>query len=100
MKLLTKDLLKKLPSIESTANLKLSEVIVYVKLFTPWSNWTWYIAAYDPETGECFGLVIGFEKEWGYFNLHELEEIRGIGGLKVERDRWFSPIKFADLKNP
>ena len=30
-----------------------------VKLFSPYSNWTWYIVELDPETGTCFGLVKG-----------------------------------------
>lgn len=60
--------------------------IVVAKWFTPWTRWTWYGIAYHPEDDICFGLVVGFETELGYFDLKELEEIRGPGGLRIERD--------------
>ena len=51
----------------------------------------------NAETGECFGLVQGLENELGYFNLHELQALRGPAGLKVERDRWFDPCPLSAL---
>ena len=30
---------------------------------------------YDRESGDAFGLVLGIEPEWGYFNLEELKEL-------------------------
>ena len=30
---------------------------------------------YDRESGEAFGLVLGIEPEWEYFNLEELKEL-------------------------
>ena len=83
MKLLTKALEKKLPALRTGSNK------AYVKWFTPDSNYTWFVMEYDPETGDCFGLVDGLEKEFGYFNLKEIEGIRGKFGLPVERDQWF-----------
>jgi Protein of unknown function (DUF2958) len=97
MKLLTKEILKKIPKLYEEENVKIPEKTLWVKLFTPWTNWTWYIAEYDPESKLAFGYVEGFENEWGYFDLSELEEITGIGGLKVERDRWFEPKRFSEL---
>jgi hypothetical protein len=44
-----------------------------------------------------FGYVIGFEKEWGYFALSELEAIRGAGGLTIERDLYFTPGPFGQV---
>ena len=70
MKILTKELLKKLPNIgDNEKNNK--EHIAHVKLFGG-SSWTWYITEYDPIEKLCFGLVDGFEKELGYFSLIEL----------------------------
>jgi len=40
-----------------------------------------------------YGLVDGFEKEWGYFSLKELESVRGPLGLGIERDIYFKPTK-------
>lgn len=45
-----------------------------------------------------FGLVHGFEKEWGYFSLKELESVTGPHGLKIERDLYFEPTKIKDIK--
>lgn len=90
MKLITKALAKKIPALYSQDGLG-TDATAYVKLFTPDANWTWYITEMDPETGECFGVVCGHEREMGYFSLQELENIRGPIGLPVERDRFFDP---------
>lgn len=95
MKLITLEILKRVPDTSKDAG---SDPMIHFKLFTPWSNWTWYIAQYDPQTGMMFGLCIGHEKEWGYVSLHELEEIRGPAGLKIERDIHFKPCKASELK--
>ena len=94
MKLLTQKNRKELPLLDVG---RPSEV-AFVKLFTPDSNWTWYISEYSPTSGECFGLVDGFERELGYFNLRELESIKGPLGLKIERDRYFEPRKLMLIK--
>ena len=95
MKLLTKEILKKLPKLYSQpAHDDLSqEMVFYVKLFTPDSNWTWFIAEYDPETEIAWGLVKGQEQEFGSFSMKEIKELRGPFGLPVERDICFDPIK-------
>ncbi len=64
--------------------------LAVIKLFTPDSNWTWYMLEYDGED-TCFGLVDGLETELGYFSLSEMREITGPMGLKIERDLWFKP---------
>jgi hypothetical protein len=45
----------------------------------------------DPVDRLCFGLVVGHEREFGYFSLDELQNIRGPLGLQVERDLYFKP---------
>lgn len=98
MKLITKEIIRKTPKLRAQAEGKLEDLTFYVKLFAPWGSWTWYIAEADFETGECFGLVEGFEKEVGYFDLNELISIKGPFGLKIERDLWFSPKKYSEIK--
>lgn len=95
MKLITKELKKTIPPLYAQENLK--EPIVHVKLFTPWTYWTWYILEMDEE-GLCYGLVDGHEKELGYFHLDELAEVVGPAGLKVERDIHFQPKPLKDIK--
>jgi hypothetical protein len=70
---------------------KEADPLVRVKFFTPDSSWTWYVTEYDPGQRLCFGLVIGFETEFGYFSLEEMEAVRGPLGLPIERDLYFRP---------
>ena len=90
MKLMTKAIEKSIPALYATDGVK--EKKVAVKFFAPWSNWTWYAVEGEKlENGDWkfFGLVEGFEKEYGYFLLSELEAVKGPWGLKIERDRGF-----------
>ena len=71
--------------------------IARIKLFDPTGGWTWYISEYDPETREAFGLVDGFEKELGYFNMEEIVNLRGRFGLPIERDLHWHSRPLAEL---
>lgn len=65
-----------------------------VKFFVPWSRGTWLITEMvDEDT--LFGLAdLGMGcPELGYVSLSELERIRGMGGLRIERDAHFVPDK-------
>jgi len=73
--------------------------ICHVKLFTPDSNWTWYIIEYSKaDKNTCYGYVQGLESELGYFTIEELESLRGSLGLSVERDLSFEPTRFSTIK--
>lgn len=74
------------------------EHVLAVKLFTPWSNWSWYAVEGGTEDGDfvMFGYVVGQSDEWGYFSLVELESIRGPAGLRIERDLSWTPRKFDE----
>ena len=107
MKLLTKELRKKLPPIGSTDGAG-EEAIAQVKFFTPDSSWTWYAVEGGPvldEEGnevdyELFGLVYGQEREMGYFLLSELESVKGPLGLAIERDLYFTPRPLSECGDP
>ena len=96
MKLLTKELLKKLPNIgDNEKNNK--EHIAHVKLFGG-SCFCWFISEYDPITKMCFGWVEGLENELGFFSLTELEKIKFPPfGLSIERDICFDSIPIKEL---
>jgi hypothetical protein len=96
MKLLTKDILRKLPALYSQDGKPAESVPVVVKFFTPDSSWTWYATEFDGED-TFFGLVDGHEKELGYFSLRELQSARGLMGLPIERDRYFEGRTLADV---
>ena len=63
-KLMTKELGDTIPAIGANESVEdHDDVLAPAKLFSPYSNWTWYVTEWDPETGLCFGLVEGFETE-------------------------------------
>ena len=97
MMLLTKQNRKDLPALYSTDG-QGYDAIAVVKFFTPDSNWTWYAPEFDPETGRFFGLVDGLDRELGYFMLSDLESARGPLGLRIERDRYWTPTALKDIK--
>ena len=96
MNLLTKEIVSNLPKLYETEDVEIEDRVLHAKLFTPWKNWTWYIIEFDGED-RCFGYVKGHDAELGYFSLKELASLEGPFGLKVERDRHFSPTRVSDL---
>lgn len=95
MKLLTKELRRKLPKLYATEEQGL-EALALVKFFTPDSSWIWYASEFDGED-TFFGLAVGAYPELGYFSLSELQKVRGALGLPVERDLWFEPTTLKVL---
>ena len=69
-----------------------------VKLFDPTGSWTWFISSYDPKTRLAFGLVHGFEIEYGDISMEELVEFRGRMGLPIERDLYWTPKPLSELE--
>lgn len=91
MKLLTKEIEKRLPKLHSQKNEENPRIIV--KYFHPLGNWTWYVIEGErqpePDGGFMFfGMVHGDEKELGYFTLSQLEAVN-VRGLGIERDMYF-----------
>ena len=89
--------------------------LVVCKFFDPVGSWTWYATEgspvdedgyYDTDKAKVdylfFGLVIGFEKELGYFSLTELqtlkEGMRGLRALPIERDVYFRPTRLSEVR--
>lgn len=67
-----------------------------VKLFTPDGACTWLLTELDPEDPDiAYGLCdlgMGYP-ELGSVSISEISAVRGRLGLKVERDRHFTPDK-------
>lgn len=96
MPLLPDNIREQLPPLYSNEEQGL-EARALVKFFTPDSNWTWYASEFDGRD-IFFGLVVGFEVEFGYFSLSELESVRGPLGLPIERDKYFQPTTLRELQ--
>ena len=98
--LMTEKLAETIPALyvnENVANY--DTVLARAKLFSPYSQWAWYITEMNAATGTCFGLVYGLDTELGYFDLTELAETTVFGGVPaVERDLYWEPKTIGDIK--
>lgn len=107
MKLLTKALRKRFEQIGRQEDS--SDPIVICKFFDPCGSWTWYATEFDGDD-TFFGYVVGFEKEWGYFSLSELESVTKTiqfvmnthdnsfkAVLPIERDLYFRECHFSEI---
>ena len=97
-KLIPQKLLSEIPDLYATEDI--TDPICQVKLFTPDSDWTWYIIELSKNNiNSCFGYVKGLENELGFFTLEELELVHGPLGLPIEMDIWFKPTRLSQLKD-
>ena len=87
---LTQEDLKRLPKLGATDGQGM-KAVAYIKFFAP-GFWTWYVTEFDGED-RFFGLVRGFEDEFGYFSLKEL---RAVPGLGIEKDLYFKPATLEE----
>lgn len=98
MKLLTKELIKRFEQVGSQENV--SDPIVIAKFFNPVGQGTWLATEYDKENEIFFGYVSiygDYCDEWGSFSLRDLEDFKGMWGLKIERDIYFTERKASEL---
>lgn len=90
----------KVPALYATENDK--DPLVRIKLFTPWTGWTWLITEYDPADKLAFGFAYNAQDpdgaELGYISIAELESIRGPLGLRIERDIHWTPMPLSQAK--
>jgi len=100
MKLMTKEIEKKLPKLYSQEDVK--DPVCGLKFFTPDSSFTWFVTeGKKEENGDWlfFGKVISHlcpEGELGYTLLSQLEGIKGPMGLPVERDLYWGDKKLSE----
>ena len=89
MELLTDEIKKALPKLYSTEEIPVDQKEIICKFFNPMGAGTWYVVEGREMFGgdwQFFGLVDLLEKEWGYFTLSELQNIKLPFGMGIERD--------------
>jgi len=91
-KLLTKEILKKIPPLYSTEKKKPEDIPVHIHYFSPYSGWDWYITEFDGKD-IMYGLVRGLDTELGYVSLSELKRM----GMNIERDRYFGKHTLKEI---
>ncbi|HFD5532536.1 TPA: helicase-related protein [Streptococcus pyogenes] len=96
--LMTEEMLKRVPELYAQEDVELADKEVHAAYIIPFhSNWTWYMTEYDRESGDAFGLVLGIEPEWGYFNLEELKELNAQRLILEDFPKTFQEIKDTEL---
>lgn len=96
-KLMTEELASGLPPLYATEDER--DPVARVRYFSRVTGWDWYLTEYDAETGVAFGLVRGYETEWGCFSVREMEEAnRSLGFGAIERDVRFVPRRASELE--
>lgn len=98
MKLLTKELRKKLPPFSTNNDKKAEDIQIIVKFFHAYSDWGWYAIEGEPKGDDFvfYGYVRGIENELGDFSLSELKSIK-IQGISIERDMYFGKHTLAEV---
>jgi hypothetical protein len=95
-KLLTKELQAKIPMLYETDNAGL-EPMAFVRLFSPYMGWEWYVLEFDGED-TLFGFVFGDFNEYGYFSLNELTNAVAHKIVPaVERDLSFETTPLSEI---
>ena len=97
--LVTDEMLERVPELYAQEDVTLADKQVHAAYIIPFrSNWTWYMTEYDRESGDAFGLVLGIEPEWGYFNLEELKELNAQRLILEDFPKTFRELKDSELK--
>lgn len=99
--LLDNESIEALPPLYSTEGTE--DPIVPVKLFCPYSGWTWYLLELDPIEGIAFAYVHGLDDEYGYISIEELAELSkpmaSADLPMVERDCYWTPKRVSEVKS-
>lgn len=97
--LMTDEMLERVPELYAQEDVALADKQVHAAYIIPFrSNWTWYMTEYDRESKDAFGLVLGIEPEWGYFNLEELKELNAQRLVLEDFPKTFRELKNSELK--
>lgn len=94
MKLFTKEILKKLPGLDESADWGLDKLTVHLKLFNPAGVGTWYIYAYDPADKMAMAFVNLDDPDMSDV---ELEGLSLPMGLSIERDTSFESVPLNEV---
>jgi hypothetical protein len=98
-RLMTEGLRKQLPDLYAQDGAG-DNAVVYARYFSLSSDWEWFATEFDGED-TFYGLVNGFEPEFGYFSLSEMERMRikQLAGIPaIERDITFRKTTIKEIK--
>jgi len=96
MALLTEEIKKSLPALYSQEENKAP--LARARFIDSLGDWSWYAIEFDGDN-LFFGLVLGFERELGYFTLSEFEEVNQKAGFdRIQLDPDFTPVSVHEIQ--
>ncbi len=98
MRLMTKELEKRFSQIGSQKEVE--DPVIVARFFTPFGSARWYATEYDSVNKMFFGFVSifgGWDDEWGYFSLTELQSGKNTFGTVIERDLYWTEQKIKSV---
>jgi len=102
MRLMTKALEEAFAKQGDTSEMDPKDTKIIAKFFNPTGRGKWYAVEYDPKNRTFFGFVSLFgdhNDELGSFSLGELEDFRGRGESRIERDSWLGDFTLYEIMN-
>ncbi len=95
MPLVTKEIRQQLPALYSQEGNP--DPLAVVRFYDQLGDWNWYATEFDG-SHLFFGVVLGFERELGYFSLLELERANREAGFdRIIRDLYFAPTRVSQI---
>ncbi len=71
--------------------------LAVVRFYDQLGDWSWYATEFDG-SNLFFGVVLGFERELGYFSLIEFERVNQDAGFaRIIRDLYFKPTRLSQI---
>ena len=99
MKLMTKSIQSSIPKLGEQESLG-EEAVIHVKFFDPCGSAIWYVTEYFPEEQIFHGYVTGLDfDQWENFSLIELEALKRLLRLGIERDLHLDERPISEILN-
>lgn len=92
---ITKLMISSIPPLYATEHIPAAQKMLYAHYFV--ASCDWYVAEFDPTTGDAFGFADLGCPEWGYFNLPEMEALLIHNFMVIDRKLDFKPISAQEL---
>ncbi len=96
MELLTREDKRRIPQFEMTQDAV--DPVVSVLLHMPTLDWTWYVIECNGKD-EVFALEERERAKWGFYNLPQLQDLRGPFGLRVQQVQRYQPLPLSQARH-
>ena len=96
MELLTRADKRQIPRFEMTMGSL--DPTVHVLFHVPMLDWTWYVIECNGND-QVFALEERERTKWGFYDLQELQELRGPFGLRIQQAQWYHSMPLSQARH-